>query len=51
MQPTILIGSIALPTYPLLLLAGLWAGMALAAYRAKELGLEGDHIYNAGLYG
>ncbi len=51
MQPTILIGSIALPTYPLLLLAGLWAGMALAAYRAKQLSLEGDHIYNAGLYG
>ncbi len=51
MLPIILIGPIALPTYPLLLLAGLWAGMALAAYRARQLGLNGDHVYNAGLYG
>ena len=51
MYPTILIGSIALPTYPLLLLVALWAGLALAAHRANQLGLEGDHVYNAGLYG
>ena len=51
MLPTLLIGSIALPTYPLLLLVALWVGMWLAAYRAKQLGLDGDHIYNAGLYG
>jgi phosphatidylglycerol:prolipoprotein diacylglycerol transferase len=51
MLPIVLIGPIALPTYPLLLLAGLWAGMALAAYRARQLGLNGDHVYNAGLYG
>lgn len=51
MLPIIQIGPVALPTYPLLLLAGLWAGMALAAYRARQLGLEGDHVYNAGLYG
>ena len=51
MLPIIQIGPIALPTYPLLLLAGLWAGLALAAYRARQLGLDGDHVYNAGLYG
>lgn len=51
MLPTILIGSIALPTYPLLLLVALWAGMWLAAYRAQYLSLDGDHVYNAGLYG
>ncbi len=51
MYPTILIGSIALPTYPLLLLIAFWAGLALAAQRAKQLGLDADHIYNAGLYG
>lgn len=51
MYPTILIGPVALPTYPLLLLIAFWAGLALAARRAKQLGLDGDHIYNAGLYG
>ena len=51
MYPTILIGSIALPTYPLLLLVAFWAGLALAAHRAKQLGLDEDHVYNAGLYG
>jgi phosphatidylglycerol:prolipoprotein diacylglycerol transferase len=51
MLPTLLIGSIALPTYPLLLLAALWTGMWLAARRAVQLNLNGDHVYNAGLYG
>jgi phosphatidylglycerol:prolipoprotein diacylglycerol transferase len=51
MLPTLLIGSIALPTYPLLLFIAVWAGLGLAAYRAGQLNLEGDHIYNAGLYG
>ncbi len=51
MLPTILIGSIALPTYPLLWLIALWAGMWLSTYRAKQLDLDGDHVYNAGLYG
>ncbi|MFC1974922.1 prolipoprotein diacylglyceryl transferase [Chloroflexota bacterium] len=51
MYPIVLIGSVALPTYPLLLLVALWAGMWLSARRAQQLGLDGDHIYNAGLYG
>jgi prolipoprotein diacylglyceryl transferase len=51
MYPIILIGPAALPTYPLLVLVALWAGMWLAARRAQQLGLDGDHVYNAGLYG
>ena len=51
MLPTILIGPVALPTYPLFLLAAYWAGLWLAARQAERLGLDGDHVYNAGLYG
>ncbi len=51
MAPIILIGPVALPSYPLLLLVALWAGMWLAARRAQQLGVDGDHVYNAGLYG
>ena len=51
MYPIILVGPAALPTYPLLMLVALWAGMWLAARRAQQLGLDGDHVYNAGLYG
>jgi phosphatidylglycerol:prolipoprotein diacylglycerol transferase len=51
MYPTLLIGTVAIPTYPLLMLLALWAGLWLAAWRAARLGLDGDHIYNAGLYG
>ncbi len=51
MLPTLSIGSIALPTYPLSLLIAVWVGMGLAAGRARRLGLDGDHVYNAGLYG
>lgn len=51
MLPTLNIGSIALPTYPLMLLVALWVGMAVAAWQARQVGLDGDHFYNAGLYG
>jgi phosphatidylglycerol:prolipoprotein diacylglycerol transferase len=51
MLPILSIGSIALPTYPLLLLIAFWAGLWLSARRAEQLKLDGDHIYNAGLYG
>ena len=51
MYPIVLIGPVAVPTYPLLLLLALWVGMWLAARRARQLGLDGDHVYNAGLYG
>ena len=51
MLPVLNIGSVALPTYPLLLLVATWAGLWLAARRAGQLGLDGDHVFNAGLYG
>jgi phosphatidylglycerol:prolipoprotein diacylglycerol transferase len=51
MLPILSLGSLALPTYPLLLLVAFWAGLWLAARQARGLGLEPDHIYNAGLYG
>lgn len=45
------IGPVALPTYPLLSLVGLWLGMWLAARVAERAGIDGDHLYNIGLYG
>jgi phosphatidylglycerol:prolipoprotein diacylglycerol transferase len=50
MLPILSIGSAAIPTYPLLLLVAFWAGMWLSAAKARQLGLDGDHVYNAGLY-
>ncbi len=51
MQPTLLIGHFALLTYPIFLLIAFWVGVWIAAKRATQLGLDGDHIYNASLYG
>ena len=51
MIPTLSIGPAAIPTYPFLLLIAFWAGLWLAAREAQKLGLDGDHVYNAGLYG
>jgi phosphatidylglycerol---prolipoprotein diacylglyceryl transferase len=51
MLPILSLGSLALPTYPLLLLIAFWAGLGLAAHQARRLGLDSDHVYNAGLYG
>lgn len=51
MLPTLSIGSVALPTYPFFLLLAFWGGLSLAAYRAKALAFDQDHVYNAGLYG
>lgn len=45
------LGSAVIPSYPLLVLVGLWAGMWLAAREAHRFDIEGDHIYNLGLYG
>jgi phosphatidylglycerol:prolipoprotein diacylglycerol transferase len=49
--PILNIGPFAIPTYPFLLLIAYWAGMSLAARRADKLGLDGDYVYNAGLFG
>lgn len=51
MLPTLNIGPAAIPTFPLLLLVAFWAGLWFSARRAAQLGLDGDHVYNAGLYG
>jgi len=50
MLPTLSLGSISLPTYPFFFLLAFWGGLWLAALQAKRWGLDGDHIYNAGLY-
>jgi phosphatidylglycerol:prolipoprotein diacylglycerol transferase len=51
MIPTLFVGSAALPTYPLFVMIAFWAGAWVAAQRAKRLGVDGDHVYNASLYG
>ncbi len=49
MLPVLQLGPFAIQTYPLALVLAGW--LALAVARARRLGLDGDHIYNAGLYG
>jgi prolipoprotein diacylglyceryltransferase len=51
MQPILQIGPLAIPTSPFFWLIALWAGLWLSARRAKQLGLDGDDVYNAGLFG
>jgi len=51
MYPTLSIGPVALPTYPFSILIALWVAMSFTARRADKLGVDGDHAYNAGLYG
>ena len=51
MLPILQLGPLALPTYPISLLLAFWAGLALSARVARHLGVDGDHIWNAGLYG
>ncbi len=50
MLQSINIGPLALPTYPLLLLAGFYVGLWLAAKVAGQRGINPDHIFNAGFY-
>jgi len=51
MLTTLQIGPLNLQTYPLALLLGGWVALAVGAWAARQTGLDGDHIYNAGLYG
>ena len=51
MLPILQLGPLALPVYPISLLLAFWAGLALSARAARRLGVDGDHIWNAGLYG
>lgn len=50
MFPTIPIGPMRLQTYGLALLLAYMAGLWLAARQARRHGIDGDHVYNAGLY-
>lgn len=51
MLPIIQLGPLSLPTYPLALLLAGWLALEVGARAARRMGLDGDHIYNAGLYG
>lgn len=51
MLPVLQIGPLAVPTYPLALLLAAWMALEVGARAARRLGVDGDHVYNAGLYG
>jgi phosphatidylglycerol---prolipoprotein diacylglyceryl transferase len=51
MFPVITIGSAILPTYPFSIIVAAWVGLWLAGREARRLGIEDDHVYNAGLFG
>jgi phosphatidylglycerol:prolipoprotein diacylglycerol transferase len=51
MLPILQIGPLALPTYPLALLLAFWSALEVSGRVARRSGLDGDHLYNAGLYG
>ncbi len=51
MLPVLQVGPLAIPVYPLALLLAGWIALEVAARLARRLGVDGDHVYNAGLYG
>ena len=51
MLPVLQIGPLAIQTYPLLVVLAGWAALAVGARAARLLQFDGDHVYNAGLYG
>lgn len=48
MWPTIPLGPLRLQTYGTFLLVAFWLGLWLAARRGLRVGVDGDHLYNAG---
>ncbi len=50
MLTNISIGPATIPSYPFLALIAFWAAMWLAAKEAERRGIDGDHLYNIGLY-
>ncbi|HIC89106.1 MAG TPA: hypothetical protein EYP04_06860 [Anaerolineae bacterium] len=50
MFPVLSIGPLNIQTYGLLLLIAFWGALGLAAKEAERLGIEGDHVWNLGLY-
>jgi phosphatidylglycerol:prolipoprotein diacylglycerol transferase len=51
MLPVLQLGPFAIQTYPLVVILAGWAALAIAGRAASRLGIDPDHIYNAGLYG
>ncbi len=51
MLPILQVGPLALPTYPLGLLLAFWIALEVAGRLVQRRGLDGDHLYNAGLLG
>jgi len=51
MFPVLQLGPLSLPTYPLALLLAGWLALEVGARAARWLGVDGDHVYNVGLYG
>jgi phosphatidylglycerol---prolipoprotein diacylglyceryl transferase len=51
MLPVLQIGPLAIQTYPLALVVAGWVALAIGARAARQMGINGDHVYNAGLYG
>lgn len=51
MYPILQLGPLSLPTYPLALLLAGWLALEIGARLARRSGMDGDHVYNAGLYG
>lgn len=51
MLPVLQVGPLAIPTFALACLLAYWATLAVGARLAGRLGFDGDHLYNAGLYG
>ncbi len=50
MFPTLQIGPLALPTYPLLMILGYFVGLWFASKIAVRRGLASDHVYDMGFY-
>ena len=50
MLPVLQLGPLAIQIYPLAIVLAGWVALAVGARAARWLGLDGDHIYNAGLY-
>lgn len=51
MLPVLQVGPLSVPTYPLAVLLAGWLALEVAARTAHRTGVNGDHVYNAGLYG
>ena len=51
MLPTISLGPLSLPTYPLIILLGYFVGLWFASKVAERRMIDPDHVFNMGFYG